>query len=85
MIDSSSSEGEEDSDEDNPRSISATEDILRYDPNFSLKRWNKLSDAKKKSISGILNLKVDKDAAGIKGNRYVSIDRQHYLTACRGL
>ena len=85
MSDSSDDADEDQSDPDNPRLICAAEDILKFDPNFSLKRWDKLSDARKKTISGILNLKTDKVAAGIKSNRIITLDRQHYLTACRGL
>ena len=88
----SSSDDNEDTDTDNPRVILQPELLLLFDKNFSEKRWLKLSPQIQKLISSICgNITAVKEKHGKKekgskkSNRSLSLDRHHYLSACRGL
>jgi len=84
-VDSSSGD-DEDTDEENPRVILSEELLLCFDKNFSSKRWLKLSPRTQKLISSICAIKVKTGKGkGKRSNRSLSLDRHHYLFACRGL
>ena len=86
-MDSSSDEDISSDSGDEQRICASEEAIFRFDPNFNVKKWDKLSLRKRKLISGILQLKGEwtESKSLAKSNRTLFVDRQHFLTSCRGM
>jgi hypothetical protein len=61
-----------------------TATLLEFDANFSKKRWRKLTPSWRKTVSSILMLGKDKEKTP-KSNNSLTRDRQHWLSACRGM